>query len=45
MVDMEGLRHKFDALRADIKGDMEYMMEEKGVGELEYHTNKMLGVI
>ena len=45
MVDMEGLRHKFDALRAEIKGDMDDMMEEKGDGELEYHTNNMLEVI
>ena len=28
---MEGRRRKFDALRADIKGDMQEMMDKRGV--------------
>ena len=35
MDDMEGLRRKFDALREDIKGDMEDMLYERGFGGSE----------
>ena len=29
--EMEGMRHKFDSLRANIKGDMEEIIDERGV--------------
>ena len=42
MADMELLRRKFDALIADIKGDMQAVMGDRGVGGSEYHTNNLL---
>ena len=39
---MGRLRSKFDSLRADIKGDREEIMDKRGVGGSEYHTNKVL---
>ena len=42
MDEMEVLRRKFDALRAEIKGDTEDMKDERGVGGLEYHKSKTL---
>ena len=45
MDEMEGLRRNVDALRAEIKGDMEDIMDKQGVGGPEYHTNKVLEAI
>ena len=42
MDEMEGLRYKFDALRLDIKGVMQEMIYERGVGGSEYHNNKLM---
>ena len=45
MDDMERMRRNSDALRAEIEGDMDDMMEKMGVGGLECHTNKALEAI
>ena len=45
VAEMEGLGRKFDALRADITIKLEDMMDERGVGVSEYHTNKVLEAI
>ena len=45
MDDMERMRRNYDALRAEIEGDMDDMMEKMGVGGLECHTNKALEAI
>ena len=41
--DMERLRHKFNALRADIKSNTQEMMDERGVGGSEYRTKQGVG--
>ena len=45
IADKEGLRHKYDVFRAEIKGDMEEMINKRGFGGSEKHTNKVLEVI
>ena len=45
MADMEGLRRNFDALREDINGNMEEIMDEREVGGYKYHTKKVLEAI
>ena len=45
MAQFEELKEKFDALRAGITGDIASMMDERGVGGSEFHTNSILNAI
>ena len=45
MANMDGLRHNLNASGEEITGNMQEMMDEIGVGGLEYHTNKVLETI
>ena len=42
---VEELLQKFSALRVDIKGDIGGMLDIRGVGGSEYHTNQILDAI
>lgn len=45
MAEFEELKEKFDSLREGITGDIANMMDERGVGGSEFHTNSILNAI
>ena len=45
MAKMEELMHKFTTLRGDIKTDFDGLLDHRGVGGSEFHTNQILEAI
>ena len=45
MDEMEVLKAKFEKLRLDINSDIKGMLNERGVGSNEFHTNSILDAI
>ena len=45
MADMELLKVKFEKLRIDINSDIKGVLDERGVGGNEFHTNSILDAI